>query len=50
VWSWRRPRDVDDDDEQLPAEPFDLTVTSTRPFTSLMDDRDKPSKHPGISG
>ena len=50
VWSWRRPRDVDDDDEQPPAEPFDLTVTSTRPFTSLMDDRDKPSKRPGISG
>jgi hypothetical protein len=50
VWSWRRPRDVDDDDEQPRAEPFDLTVTSTRPFTSLMDDRDKPGKRPGISG
>jgi hypothetical protein len=43
VWAWRRPSDADDDDEQPPPEPFGLTVTSTRPFTSLMDDRDKPS-------
>jgi hypothetical protein len=42
VWSWRRPRDTDADDEQPPPEPFGLTVTSSRPFTSLMDDRDKP--------
>jgi hypothetical protein len=41
VWSWRRPRT--DADERPPDEPFDLTVTSTRPFTSLSDDRDKPT-------
>jgi hypothetical protein len=51
VWSWRRPRAAGDDEEQPPAEPFDLTVTSTRPFTSLVDDRDKQNKRPGgISG
>jgi hypothetical protein len=50
VWSWRNPRDADD--EQPPDAPFDLTVTSTTPFTSLNDDRDKPSdkRAPGISG
>ena len=42
VWSWRRPRDGDDD-EQPPEAPFDLTVSSTKPFTPLTDDRDKPS-------
>ncbi|HET6533743.1 MAG TPA: hypothetical protein VFH03_24405 [Actinoplanes sp.] len=40
VWSWRRPKE---DDEGPPDAPFDLTVTSTKPFTSLDDDRDKPS-------
>jgi hypothetical protein len=40
VWSWRRPKE---DDEGPPDAPFDLTVTSTKPFTSLGDDRDKPS-------
>jgi hypothetical protein len=39
VWSWRRPAEPDED--RPPADPFDLTVTSTRPFTSLDDDRDK---------
>jgi hypothetical protein len=41
VWSWRRPRT--DSDERPPDEPFDLTVSATRPFTSLSDDRDKPT-------
>ena len=56
VWSWRRPRAAGDDDEQPPAEPFGLTVTPTRPFTSLTEpardgkDRDHPNKRPGISG
>jgi hypothetical protein len=52
VWSWRRPRTAADD--RPPDEPFDLTVTSTRPFTSLSDDRDKPTERGesgrGISG
>jgi hypothetical protein len=44
VWSWRRPRA--EGDEQPPvAEPFDLTVSSTKPFTPSADDRDD-----GISG
>jgi hypothetical protein len=47
VWSWRRPRD---DDERPPTEPFGLTVTSTRPFTSWTEDRDEPGGRPGISG
>jgi hypothetical protein len=42
VWSWRRPK-ADVDDEQPPDAPFDLTVGPTRPFTSLGDDRDKPT-------
>jgi len=42
VWSWRRPKDGDED-EGPPDAPFDLTVSSTKPFTSLSDDRDKPS-------
>jgi hypothetical protein len=41
VWSWRRPRSESDD--RPPDEPFDLTVSATRPFTSLSDDRDKPT-------
>ena len=41
VWSWRRPRT--DADDRPPDEPFDLTVSATRPFTSLSDDRDKPT-------
>lgn len=51
VWSWRRPHDRDED--QQPDVPFDLTVTSTSPFTSLSDDRDKPADRDrphGISG
>jgi hypothetical protein len=42
VWSWRRPRTADDDERQ-PDEPFDLTVSSAKPFTSPADDRDKPN-------
>ncbi len=53
VWSWRRPKAAAGD-EQLPDAPFDLTVSPTKPFTSLSDDRDKPSgddpKPGGISG
>ncbi len=49
VWSWRRPRD-EADDEQPPDAPFGLTVSPTTPFTSLNDDRDKPSGNDGISG
>lgn len=45
VWSWRRPRS--DSDDRRPEEPFDLTVSSTRPFTSLSDDRDKPTDRGG---
>lgn len=41
LWSWRRPQS--DFDDRPPDEPFDLTVSSTRPFTSLSDDRDKPT-------
>jgi hypothetical protein len=48
VWSWRRSRTEDED--QPPAAPFELTVSPTRPFTSLDDDRDKPSDRDGISG
>lgn len=39
VWSWRRPRTRDE--EAVPDAPFDLTVTSTTPFTTRGDDRDK---------
>ncbi len=53
VWSWRRPK-AGTDEERLPDAPFDLTVSSTTPFTSLSDDRDKPSpgdgRGRGISG
>jgi hypothetical protein len=42
VWSWRRPRAAEEDGRP-PAEPFDLTVTPTTPFTPLGDDhRDAP--------
>jgi hypothetical protein len=40
VWSRRRPRPVP---EEGPAEPFELTVTSTTPFTPSTDDRDGPA-------
>jgi hypothetical protein len=43
VWSWRRPPRPEEE-ERLPDEPFDLSVSSTSPFTSLSDDRDKPVK------
>ena len=43
VWSWRRPRSAgEEDNEQGPEEPFDLTVSSAKPFTPSNDDRDKP--------
>lgn len=50
VWSWRRPRSIEDDGP-APAEPLDLTVTPA-PYTSLADDhRDKPTgRSGGISG
>jgi hypothetical protein len=40
VWSWRRPPRPDEE-ERPPDAPFDLSVSSTSPFTSLSDDRDK---------
>ena len=40
AWSWRRPRPAEE--ETTPDVPFELTVTSTKPFTTLSDDRDKP--------
>ncbi|HEV7963866.1 MAG TPA: hypothetical protein VGP57_15120 [Actinoplanes sp.] len=44
VWSWRRPRSAEEDeDERQPDEPFDLTVSSAKPFTPSTDDRDKPN-------
>jgi hypothetical protein len=42
VWSWRRPEELQDD-EDLQDEPFDLTVTSTTPFTAPADDHDRPA-------
>ena len=42
VWSWRRPR-TDAPPEPGPDAPLDLSVSSTTPFTSLSDDRDKPT-------
>jgi hypothetical protein len=48
VWSWRRPGS--DEEDRPPAAPFDLEVTSTTPFTTLRDDRDKPTGRDGISG
>jgi hypothetical protein len=49
VWSWRRPQPGED--EQRPDEPFELTVSSAKPFTPAEADRDKPrrSGRPGIS-
>jgi hypothetical protein len=41
VWSWRRPEDEDDPEDT--EEPFDLTVTSTTPFTSGADGHDRPT-------
>jgi MFS family permease len=41
VWSWRRPHG-DEEDDPRPEEPFDLTVTSTKPFTPSTEDRDQP--------
>jgi hypothetical protein len=45
VWSWRRPPAgmADGGDPTVP-EPLDLTVSPAKPFTSLTDDRDKPSR------
>jgi hypothetical protein len=40
VWSWRRPRSEDDGP---PDAPFDLTVSSAKPFTPSTDERDKPN-------
>lgn len=48
VWSWRRPREAED--ESPPDAPFELTVEPATPFTSLNDDRDKPTPRRGISG
>jgi hypothetical protein len=41
VWSWRRPRI--DEPESTPDAPFDLTVTPAQPFTSRVDDHDRPA-------
>jgi hypothetical protein len=53
AWSWRRPARPEEE-EHLPDAPFDLSVSSTTPFTSLDDDRDKPVRRDepgrGISG
>ena len=40
VWSWRRPVV---EDEGPPDAPFDLTVSSAKPFTASSDNVDKPS-------
>jgi hypothetical protein len=45
-WSWRRPRDSDED-ESLPDAPFDLSVESTKPFTSYPDDRNQGDRNNG---
>lgn len=49
---WRRPRTAtaEDEEDQPPDAPFDLTVGPATPFTSLNDDRDKPTGRDGISG
>jgi hypothetical protein len=52
---WRRPRTAapgpdEDDEDRPPAAPIDLTVGPATPFTSLNDDRDKPTGRGGISG
>jgi len=41
VWSWRRPPAAPE--ERDPDQPLELTVAPVKPFTSLSDDRDKPS-------
>ncbi|MDT5039754.1 MAG: hypothetical protein QOE51_739 [Actinoplanes sp.] len=38
VWSWRRPQ-PEGDEKRPVAEPFDLTVSSAKPFTPSADDR-----------
>jgi hypothetical protein len=44
VWSWRRPPTAAEDAAERPPDaPFDLTVTPTKPFTSLDDNRDQES-------
>jgi hypothetical protein len=42
VWSWRRPREAAEEDGP-PDAPFDLTVTSAKPFPASNDNRDTPS-------
>ncbi|GAA3349706.1 hypothetical protein GCM10020358_72820 [Amorphoplanes nipponensis] len=46
VWSWRRPATTEEDGP--PDAPFDLTVTSAKPFTTSQANTDKPGQ--GISG
>ncbi|MBM2616957.1 hypothetical protein JIG36_15465 [Actinoplanes sp. LDG1-06] len=41
IWSWRRPSSRRE--AELDGEPLDLTVSSSQPFTSLQDDRDRPN-------
>lgn len=41
VWSWRRP--VTTEEDGPPDAPFDLTVTSAKPFTTTAENVDKPS-------
>ncbi len=41
VWSWRRP--VTSEEDGPPDAPFDLTVTSAKPFTTSPENVDKPS-------
>jgi hypothetical protein len=42
TWEWRHV--AEEDDEEDDEEPFDLTVTSTTPFTSRADDHDRPDR------
>jgi hypothetical protein len=37
-WEWRRPVEQEEEDDE---EPFDLTVTSTTPFTARADDHNR---------
>jgi hypothetical protein len=48
-WSWRRPRD-DDEDDRSPDEPYELTVSGTEPFTPLADSHDTYRRPDPISG
>jgi len=41
AWEWRRA--VEEDEEDDDEEPFELTVTSTTPFTARSDDHDRPA-------